>query len=84
MRIDVICRGVHPALKAHLSRPLIHFSGIFGRRPSAWPERENHLEIRTYLGVRPEKIAQSRVTGAIWNKALATSTSLLERPENFQ
>jgi len=35
MRIDVICRGVHPALKAHLSRPLIHFSGIFGRRPSA-------------------------------------------------
>jgi hypothetical protein len=23
----VISRGVHPALKAHLSRPLVHFSG---------------------------------------------------------
>ena len=35
IRIDVICRGVHPALKAHLSRPLVHFSGGYGCRPSA-------------------------------------------------
>src|SRR5271157_2154376 len=35
MCINVICRGVHPALKAHLSRPLVHFSGSYGCSPSA-------------------------------------------------
>ena len=33
--IDVIPSSVHPALKAQLSRPLVHFSGCFGCRHSA-------------------------------------------------
>jgi len=32
---DVILSAVHPALKAHSSRPLVHFSGSYECRPSA-------------------------------------------------
>ena len=33
--IDVIPSAVHPALKAHLSGPLVHFSGCYGCRTSS-------------------------------------------------